>query len=50
MQLGRAGEARAAFDQAIALANTTAEAAHIRMHIDRLMAESAPKPGARAAT
>ncbi|MBN9042800.1 MAG: hypothetical protein BGP05_12510 [Rhizobiales bacterium 62-47] len=43
MQLGRGSEARAAFDQAIALAGTTAEAAHIRMHIDRLMAESAPK-------
>jgi RNA polymerase sigma-70 factor (ECF subfamily) len=40
MQLGRGDEARAAFNQAIALANTTAEAAHIRMHIDRLMAES----------
>jgi RNA polymerase sigma-70 factor (ECF subfamily) len=40
LQLGRASEARCAFDQAIALAGTTAEAAHIRMHIDRLMAES----------
>ncbi len=40
LQLGRAAEARCAFDQAIALAGTTAEAAHIRMHIDRLMAES----------
>jgi RNA polymerase sigma-70 factor (ECF subfamily) len=37
MQLGRDGEAREAFDRAIALANTTAEAAHIRMHLDRLM-------------
>jgi len=36
MQLGRAEEAREAFTQAIALANTTAEAAHIRMHLDRL--------------
>ncbi len=43
MQLGRGSEARAVFDQAIALAGTTAEAAHIRMHIDRLMAASAPK-------
>ena len=34
--LGRAQEARAAFDRAIALANTPAEAAHIRMQIDRL--------------
>ncbi|MCC6779597.1 MAG: RNA polymerase sigma factor [Hyphomicrobiales bacterium] len=36
MQLGRAAEARVAFDRAIALANTAAEAAHIRMHLDRL--------------
>jgi RNA polymerase sigma-70 factor (ECF subfamily) len=35
-QLGRAEEARAAFGQAIALANSPAEAAHIRMHLDRL--------------
>lgn len=40
MQLGRAVEARAAFNQAIALANTAAEAAHIRMHLDRLERES----------
>jgi RNA polymerase sigma-70 factor (ECF subfamily) len=37
MQLGRHREAREAFDRAIALANTPAEAAHIRMHLDRLM-------------
>ncbi|MBN9528868.1 MAG: RNA polymerase sigma factor [Alphaproteobacteria bacterium] len=36
MQLGRGREARAAFDRAIALANTPAEAAHIRQHLDRL--------------
>lgn len=36
MQLGRSREARIAFDRAIALANTPAEAAHIRMHLDRL--------------
>ncbi len=41
LQLGRTEEARVAFDQAIALANTAAEAAHIRMHIDRLVRESA---------
>jgi RNA polymerase sigma-70 factor (ECF subfamily) len=41
-QLGRHQEARAAFDRAIALANTAAEAAHIRMHLDRLMKDSAP--------
>ena len=37
-ELGRAEEARVAFDRAIALANTAAEAAHIRMHLDRLAA------------
>jgi RNA polymerase sigma-70 factor, ECF subfamily len=36
MQLGRMDEARTSFDRAIALANTAAEAAHIRMHLDRL--------------
>jgi RNA polymerase sigma-70 factor (ECF subfamily) len=36
MQLGRTEEARVAFDRAIALANTAAEAAHIRLHLDRL--------------
>jgi RNA polymerase sigma-70 factor (ECF subfamily) len=35
-QLGRADEARVAFDRAIALAKTPAEAAHIRMQLDRL--------------
>lgn len=40
MKLGRNDEARIAFDRAIALANTAAEAAHIRMHIDRLKAEA----------
>ena len=47
MQLGRTDEARTAFDRAIALANTAAEAAHIRMHLDRLMRDAAPKAGAR---
>jgi RNA polymerase sigma-70 factor (ECF subfamily) len=42
MQLGRHKDARVAFDQAIALANTAAEAAHIRMHLDRLQRDSAP--------
>jgi RNA polymerase sigma-70 factor (ECF subfamily) len=36
-QLGRTDEARVALDQAIALANTVAEAAHIRTQIDRLL-------------
>jgi len=35
-QLGRAGEARTAFDRAIALAGTAAEAAHIRKELDSL--------------
>jgi RNA polymerase sigma-70 factor (ECF subfamily) len=37
LQLGRRNEARADFDRAIALANTPAEALHIRRHLDRLM-------------
>jgi RNA polymerase sigma-70 factor, ECF subfamily len=45
LQLGRNDEARAAFDQAIALANTPAEAAHIRQHLDRLHRENARTPG-----
>jgi RNA polymerase sigma-70 factor (ECF subfamily) len=36
LQLGRGEEARVAFDRAIALAHTPAEAAHIRMQLDRL--------------
>jgi RNA polymerase sigma-70 factor, ECF subfamily len=43
MQLDRNEEARIAFDRAIALANTSAEAAHIRMHLDRLMRDSRPR-------
>jgi RNA polymerase sigma-70 factor, ECF subfamily len=46
LQLGRSAEARAAFDQAIALANTAAEAAHIRQHLDRLIADGAQGGGA----
>lgn len=38
-QLGRADEARAAFGEAIALANTPAEAAHIRARLDALARE-----------
>lgn len=37
-ELGRDSEARTAFDKAISLARTPAEAAHIREHIDRLAA------------
>jgi len=36
MKVGRTKEAREAFNHAISLANTAAEAAHIRMHLDRL--------------
>lgn len=39
-QLGRVAEARVAFERAIALAKTPAEAAHIRQHLDRLIEES----------
>jgi len=42
MRLGRADEARVAFDRAIALAHTPAEAAHIRLHLDRLIKDSQP--------
>jgi len=42
MQLGHGDAARVAFDRAIALAHTPAEAAHIRLHLDRLMQESRP--------
>jgi RNA polymerase sigma-70 factor (ECF subfamily) len=37
MQLGRNEEARIALDHTISLAHTPAEAAHIRMHLDRLV-------------
>jgi RNA polymerase sigma-70 factor, ECF subfamily len=42
LQLGRCDEARTAFDRAVALAHTPAEAAHIRQHLDRLMKDSQP--------
>lgn len=42
MRLGRGDEAHMAFDRAIALAHTPAEAAHIRQHLDRLMRDSQP--------
>jgi RNA polymerase sigma-70 factor, ECF subfamily len=47
-QLGRVQEARAAFDRAISLANTPAEAAHIRQQLDRLAKDS--RPGDRRKT
>ncbi|TIT69919.1 MAG: RNA polymerase sigma factor, partial [Mesorhizobium sp.] len=49
MQLDRGEEARIAFDRAIALANTAAEAAHIRMHIDRLIKDGAVRAPATKA-
>ena len=46
LELGRSAEAKSAFDRAICLANTPAEAAHIRGHLDRLMAEHGVGKGA----
>jgi len=43
LQLGRDQEARTAFDRAIALANTPAEAAHIRRHLDRHLLDAEAK-------
>ena len=45
-QLNRPDEARTAFDHAISLANTAAEAAHIRLHLDRLQKDSESKRSA----
>jgi RNA polymerase sigma-70 factor, ECF subfamily len=39
-QLGKTEEARVAFDRAIALARTPAEAAHIRLQLDNLLKDS----------
>jgi len=39
-QMGASREAREAFDRAIALANSPAEAAHIRVHLDQLEADA----------
>ncbi|PZR33725.1 RNA polymerase sigma factor [Caulobacter segnis] len=44
LQAGRGHEARQAFDRAIALANTAAEAASIRLYLDRLTAEARTTP------
>ena len=46
-ELGRTEEARIAFDRAIALANTPAEAAHIRQQLDRLDAYAVRGQGKR---
>jgi RNA polymerase sigma-70 factor (ECF subfamily) len=45
MQLGRGAEAREAFNRAIALATTAAQAAHIRRHLDQLAKDAALKTG-----
>ncbi len=45
LQLGRKDEARTAFNQAIALARTAPEAAHIRLHLDRILEDSTPATG-----
>jgi RNA polymerase sigma-70 factor (ECF subfamily) len=44
LQLGDSAGAREAFNQAIALAGSPAEAAHIRLHLDRLQALPALPP------
>jgi RNA polymerase sigma-70 factor (ECF subfamily) len=43
-QLGNVAAARAAFNRAIALANSPAEAAHIRIHLDALSVPPEPGP------
>jgi RNA polymerase sigma-70 factor (ECF subfamily) len=48
MELGRVEEARGAFVRAITLANTAAEAAHIRSHLDRLIRDGASRREASA--
>jgi len=40
LQLRRTKEAKSAFDRAISLAGSAGEAAHIRRHLDRLMAQA----------
>ena len=48
MQVGRFAEARVAFDRAIAMAHTPAEAAHIRMHLDECAANGHAKQDVHA--
>jgi RNA polymerase sigma-70 factor (ECF subfamily) len=43
LELERPGEAKVAFNRAIALANTPAEAAHIRLQLDRLAEPARPR-------
>jgi RNA polymerase sigma-70 factor (ECF subfamily) len=46
-QVGATGDAREAFNRAIALANSPAEAVHIREHLDQLEAEALLLAGAK---
>jgi RNA polymerase sigma-70 factor (ECF subfamily) len=48
LELERPQEAKIAFDHAIALANTPAEAAHIRLQLDRLAGSVQPGGGKKA--
>jgi RNA polymerase sigma-70 factor (ECF subfamily) len=48
LQLGRHAEARVAFNQAIALANSAAEAAHIRSQLDRISTDATIRDGTHA--
>ncbi len=48
-QLGCKEEARVAFDRAVALANTAAQAAHIRAHLDRLLQDADGAEGSATA-
>ena len=48
LQLGRHAEARIAFNQAIALANSAAEAAHIRSQLDRISSDATTRDGTHA--
>jgi RNA polymerase sigma-70 factor (ECF subfamily) len=47
-QLGRQDEARDAFQRAISLAGSAAEAAHIRLHLDQMAKTGPPPEGDRA--
>ena len=48
MQLGRGAEAREAFNRAIALAATPAQAAHIRGHLDQLAKDATLQTGSES--
>ena len=48
LRLDRPAEARVAFNQAIALANSAAEATHIRGQLDRIADDCTPRSGTGA--